>query len=178
MTKNLEENVQETTKRRGKGWKGFLIGLATGAVVGTGLGMKHELRHNTLYKRGAKHEIKEAALQGYAWKEGADPTFYAYEQPLLIRNEKEMTMQGHLIKLTEQDTIDAGPINKDGSVGYPVYIDLKHEVQEDVQTLNDKLKRLGEHIKEGYHKTDSAITDQLKRWFKKDTATSDTTYAR
>ena len=165
----LEDEVDKQTRRTPRGglrWKGFMAGLIMGAAAGVYGGMLQESRHAVLYTRHMKHQIEEAAVQGYAWKEGSDPFFYNYERPALVLDPEEMTMQGYLGKIgPDGDTIVAGPIRKDGKIGYTLQEKVMREVDEGIVEPASQLK---EKVKDGYHQVKDAVEDRFEKWFGKE----------
>lgn len=167
-TEDLEGKVKDRTNYRGiagRAVRTVVFGAAIGAAA-LFYGRFREAKDGKLSTWQHRKQIKELAVEGYAWKEESDPTYYLY-RPVLISNPEAMTMQGYIIKVTETDTVDGGPIRKDGNVGYSVYEELKRGVQEDAKTFKEKAKDF-------YERADSTIRQKYRQVFKKDTTAGET----
>lgn len=163
MDENLEKKIT-TTKKRGGAIKGFIAGAVLGTLIGTGIGLREEFKNDRVYDHVIQQNIKKAALVGYAWKEGADPFFYTYEKPVLVKDTASMTMQGYMIKITPQnDTINAGPIRQGGIIGEPVYEEVKKEVGKQVSGAKKFFESLKEEFVDTYHKADSFIQEKFSK---------------
>ncbi|MBN1274742.1 hypothetical protein JXA12_00410 [Candidatus Woesearchaeota archaeon] len=168
MSELPKEDVHRETSKRGRGALGCIIGAAIGVAAGTGIGMHQEFKHDRLYERGIKESIRDAAVEGYAWKEGVNPKFYDIERPALILNPETMTMHGHLYAFKRDsegaitDTIDYGPILHE-SVGYTITQKMGRQVEEDVNKVKQAFERAGEWTKNTYRKTDSTIREWLRK---------------
>jgi hypothetical protein len=109
---NLEGQVQKETRRR-PGLRNAVIIAAIGAAS-YGIGRYQEANTHGLEYRQARKEIVESALEGYSWKSGSDPTFFEY-RGVLEKDTTDWTMIGKMMK---PDGTDAGPVRREGHIGY------------------------------------------------------------
>lgn len=158
VQKNENENLEKkvsTSRSQGllqKLGKGLIVAGITGAI-GYGVGRVHEAKDGKAHAYAIRGEIKDAAIDGYAWKENADPTFYAFKS-VLVKDSLTRTMQGYFGKIDAVgDTVVAGPIRLGGQVGLTV----PEKAEQQGKDAVERVKEFGERaIDFGKDKFDAA----------------------
>ncbi|MFP4524611.1 MAG: hypothetical protein ACLFO2_04865 [Candidatus Woesearchaeota archaeon] len=168
-----EDDLENKVEQRGGGFGRAMRKLALAGLIGAGAfyaGMRHEMKNDTLQEREIRSEIKEAALDGYAWKQDSDPTFYEYE-PILHKDSAEKTIQGYMVKVTPGDTINAGPIKQGGRIGYTVPERAKDEANDTWQDVKRGLHRFKDKAGDAWDATKETLDkgyDRVKDYVDKD----------
>ncbi|MBW2982963.1 hypothetical protein KY327_01515 [Candidatus Woesearchaeota archaeon] len=178
-----EDDLENKVEHKKGGFGRAMRKLALAGLIGTGAfyaGMRHEMKNDTLHDRHVRNDIKEAALDGYAWKQDSDPTFYEYEA-VLHKDSIDKTIQGYMVKVTPTDTINAGPIRQDGRIGYKVHErakdeagDMWQDVKRGMRKFKDKASDAWDVTKEALDKGYDRVKDYVGKDEQQDTIMTDT----
>jgi hypothetical protein len=140
---------EEKQNNLGKIVRNLFIKAGVGTIL-FGSGAYIESKTHIMKEYQMKREVKEYLIdRELDWKSGTDREFYKWE-PTLVIYEKEGIVQPELIKVTENDTISAGPIYKDGHVGFT----LREKVEKKIEKGYENFKK---SVKDLYHNIDSTL---------------------